>query len=165
MINSAGLISYFLRNEENAMNALQTMLSGSLLVLLALPSIAAAAKPADEVRQAEDKWITAIKVNDRAALEKILSGDLVYTHSTGLVEDKAQYIAAVTSGNQKYASVTYENPLIRVFGATAVVTTKARMTGSTKGTPFDNQLRLLHVWVHQAGSWVLVAHQTTRLPG
>jgi ketosteroid isomerase-like protein len=147
------------------MNAFQTMVGGAILALLALPNVAAPAKPADEVRQAEDKWIAAIKATDRAALERILAADLVYTHATGLVEDKAQYIAAVTSGNQKYASVTYENPLIRVYGATAVMTTKARMTGSTKGTPFDNHLRLLHVWVNQAGTWVLVAHQTTRLSG
>ena len=126
---------------------------------------AAQANPAVEVRQAEDKWIAAIKANDRAVLDRLLGDDLVYTHSTGLTENKAQYIAAVTGGNQKYASVTYEDPEIRAYGSAAVMTAKARITGSSKGTPFDNQLRLLHVWVKQAGTWVLVAHQTTRLAG
>ncbi|MCI0424027.1 MAG: hypothetical protein L0312_33270 [Acidobacteria bacterium] len=45
-----------------------------------------------------------------------------------------------------------------------MVATKAVMTGSTKGQPFNNQLRLLHVWLKQVGKWTLVAHQTTRLP-
>lgn len=120
---------------------------------------------ADEIRQAEDRWIAAIKANDRVALDRLLADDLVYTHSTGLVEDKAQYVAAVTGGSQKYASVTYEDPAIRVYGSTAVMVAKARIAGTSKGAPFDNQLRLLHVWVKQAGTWTLVAHQTTRLGG
>lgn len=137
------------------------------LVLLAAVFVSgtrAADKDAEEVRQAEGRWIAAIKNKDKAALEAILSKDLVYTHSTGIVEDKNQYIAAVISGNQKYDGVDYEQPAIRVYGTTAVVATKATMSGASKGTPFNNQLRLLHVWVKQAGKWALVAHQTTRLP-
>jgi len=119
---------------------------------------------ADEVKQAEQKWITAVKSKDQAALEAILAKELVYTHSTGLVEDKGQYIQAVTSGNQRYDSIDYETPAIQTYGSTAVVATKVVMTGSTKGQPFNNRLRLLHVWVKQGGKWALVAHQTTRLP-
>jgi ketosteroid isomerase-like protein len=119
---------------------------------------------ADEVKQAEQKWIAAVKSKDKAAMEEILAKELVYTHSTGLVEDKGQYIQAVTSGNQKYDSIEYESPAIQTYGSAAVVATKVVMTGSTKGQPFNNRLRLLHVWVKQGGKWMLVAHQTTRLP-
>ena len=97
-------------------------------------------------------------------MESILAKELVYTHATGLVEDKSQYIAAVSSGNQKYDSIEYEAPAIQTYGNTAIVATKVVMTGSTKATPFNNRLRLLHVWVKQGGKWSLVAHQTTRLP-
>jgi hypothetical protein len=48
----------------------------------------------------------------------------VYTHSTGLVEDKGQYIQAVTSGNQRYDSIDYEAPAFQTYGSTAVVATK-----------------------------------------
>lgn len=119
---------------------------------------------ADEVKQAEQKWIAAVTSKDKSALEAILAKELVYTHSTGLVEDKGQYLQALTSGNQKYDSIEYEAPAIQTYGSTAVVTTKVVMKGATKGQPFNNQLRLLHVWVKQGGKWSLVAHQTTRLP-
>lgn len=118
----------------------------------------------DEVKQAEKKWIAAVTSKDRAALEAILAKELVYTHSTGLVEDKSQYLQALTSGNQKYDSIVYEAPAIQIYGSTAVLATKVVMTGSTKGQPFNNTLRLLHVWVKRGGTWSLVAHQTTRLP-
>ena len=119
---------------------------------------------ADEVKQAEQKWIAAVTSKDKSALEAILAKELVYTHSTGLVEDKGQYLQALTSGNQKYDSIEYEAPTIQTYGSTAVVATKVVMKGATKGQPFNNQLRLLHVWVKQSGKWSLVAHQTTRLP-
>ena len=119
---------------------------------------------ADEVKQAEQKWIAAVTSKDKSALEAILAKELVYTHSTGLVEDKSQYLQALSSGNQKYDSIEYETPAIQTYGSTAVVATKVVMKGATKGQPFNNQLRLLHVWVKQGGKWMLVAHQTTRLP-
>ncbi len=119
---------------------------------------------ADEVKQAEQKWIAAVTSKDKSALEAILAKELVYTHSTGLVEDKSQYLQALSSGNQKYDSIEYEAPTIQTYGSTAVVATKVVMKGATKGQPFNNQLRLLHVWVKQGGKWSLVAHQTTRLP-
>ena len=118
---------------------------------------------ADEVKHAEQKWIAAVKSKDAAAMEVILAKELVYTHSTGLVEDKKQYIAAVTSGNQKYDSIDCEAPAIQTYGNTAVVATKVVMTGLTNGQPFNNRLRLLHVWVKQGEKWSLVAHPT-RLP-
>src|SRR5689334_1688506 len=119
---------------------------------------------ADEVKQAEKQWIAAVTSKDKSALEAILAKELVYTHSTGLVEDKGQYLQALTSGNQKYDSIEYEALAIQTYGSTAVVATKVVMKGATKGQPFNNQLRLLHVWVKQGGKWTLVAHQTTRLP-
>lgn len=146
-------------------NMRRVLFSFSMVIALLCPAkVSAQSGVTDEVRQAEQKWIAAIKNKDRAALEAILSKDLVYTHSTGLVEDKNQYIVAVTSGNQKYDSVDYDGPAIQTYGTTPVVATKAVMTGSTKGQPFNNRLRLLHVWVKQGGKWTLVAHQTTRLP-
>jgi ketosteroid isomerase-like protein len=132
--------------------------------LLAAQPLHAQKSLAEEVKQAEKEWIAAVTSKDKSALEAILAKELVYTHSTGLVEDKGQYLQALTSGNQKYDSIEYEAPAIQTYGSTAVVATKVVMKGATKGQPFNNQLRLLHVWVKKGGKWTLVAHQTTRLP-
>ena len=117
-----------------------------------------------EVKAAEQAWAKAITANDDAGLEKLLSPRLVYTHSSGLVEDKDAYRKAVASF-QKYTAVDYDNMRVNVYGGdAAVMNAKVRMRGSTKGVPFDNQLMLIHVWVKEGGRWVLAAHQTTRLP-
>ena len=135
-----------------------------LAVTVCAAAVAAGAGLEDEVRKAESAWVTAITKNDLSGLEKILANSLVYTHSTGVVDTKASYIDSLRGGNQRYESVTHDDMKLQMFGNTGVLTAKVRMTGKTKGVPFDNQLRVVHVWVKQQGAWQLVAHQTTRLP-
>ena len=137
-------------------------------VLCAFAGVIAAAQPASkveaEVRAAEQAWVKAITANDAAGLEKLLSPRLVYTHSSGLVEDKDAYREAVATF-QKYTGVDYDTMRVNVFNNdAAVINAKVRMRGSTKDVPFDNQLLLIHVWVKEGGKWLLAAHQTTRLP-
>ena len=115
-----------------------------------------------EIKQVEAAWVKAATTNDQAALEKLLSPRLVYTHATGIVENKQEYMKAVGSF-QKYTAITFENMRVNVHGNAAIVNTKTRMVGSTRGTPFDNQVLLIHVWVKQGSGWQLAAHQTTRL--
>jgi ketosteroid isomerase-like protein len=115
-----------------------------------------------EVKAAEQAWAKAATENDQAALANVLAPKLVYTHSTGLIESKSEYMKAVDTF-QKYKAIEFENMRINVYGNAAIVNSKARMVGTTRGTPFDNQLLIIHVWVKQGGKWQLAAHQTTRL--
>ena len=136
-----------------------------LTAMVLLAAAQAPAAPEDEVRQAEMAWVAAVKANDFAKLESYLASDLIYTHSTGVIEDKAAYLKALKGGTQRYTDITHSNLRVKAYGGDAgVVTAKVRMTGQSKGTPFDNQLLMMHVWVKQGGRWQLAAHQTTRLP-
>jgi len=134
-----------------------------LMAVLLCQSLAAESKLVEKIRAAESNWINAVKAGDKDSLEKILSPDLVYTHSTGVVENRQEYISSLTDSTQKYASIEYESPLIRTYKEAAVLTGVVHMTGSRKGVPFDNRLRLLHVWIQKPSGWELVAHQTTRI--
>ena len=136
-----------------------------LPLMMVTAAFACGAGLEDEVRKAESGWVAAVTKNDLSGLEKLLSGGLVYTHSTGIVDSKASYLESLRGGNQKYDSITHEDMKVNVHSNVGVLTAKVRMTGKTKGVPFDNQLRVIHVWVKQSnGAWQLVAHQTTRLP-
>jgi ketosteroid isomerase-like protein len=115
-----------------------------------------------EIQKVEDAWAKAATSNDQAALNNILAPRLVYTHSTGLIESKQEYMKAVDSF-QKYKSITFENTRVNVYGNAAIVNTKVRMVGTTRGKPFNDQLLLIHVWVKEGGKWQLAAHQTTKL--
>ena len=135
-----------------------------LAVSAAAVAVQAQSPAVADARKTVDAFIAAVKKNDVAAVSNFLADDLVYTHSTGIVEGKKEYLAKLKTGDQKYTGIDFINPTIRAFGDTVVINTVARMTGATKGVPFDNTLFLMQVWVKQGGSWKLAAHQTTRKP-
>lgn len=117
----------------------------------------------NDVRKAEEAWAAAVKASDGSALEKLLANDLVYTHSTGSVDSKSDYLTKMKAGTQKYTDLQYSGMKVRSWNHdTAVVNSQLRMIGAANGTPFDNTVYVIHVWVKQGGSWKLVAHQTTR---
>ncbi len=116
------------------------------------------------VEQAEKSWAKAVVAADLAALEKIFADDLVYTHSSGVTDTKADYISKLRSGQMKYLSVDYDSMTVKVYGNTATVQSKARIKATSGTNSIDSNLIMLHVWIKNAGSWQLVAHQSTRLP-
>src|SRR5204862_2542559 len=89
------------------------MTSGALL---------AASEPADGVRQAGAGWRQGAIKQDKALLQRCLADDLVYTHSGGKSQSKAEYIADVTTGPAHYESMTESGTKIRFYDKTAVLT-------------------------------------------
>ena len=118
----------------------------------------------DDLRAAEKAWGAALVAKDGAALEKIYTAELIYAHSTGKVETKAQYMERLKAGKQRYDSVTHESMQVARYGDAAVTHSIARMTGRNDSGPFDDHLMIIHTWVKQGGAWRLAAHQTTKIP-
>ena len=55
-------------------------------LLVAAPVFAAVA---DEVKAAENEWLTGITKNDFRKLDHVLADDLMYLNSTGVMDSKA----------------------------------------------------------------------------
>ncbi len=141
---------------------MKTLLLWTALALLGAGSALGAIE--DEVKDADVQWAAAAKTADAAKLERLLSNDLIYTHATGIIDDKATYIEKLKSKKQKYDGIVHSNVRVKVFGGdTAILTARMRMHGTNQAGAFDDQLLLIHVWVKSNGAWQLVAHQTTKL--
>ncbi|MEK7403858.1 MAG: nuclear transport factor 2 family protein [Acidobacteriota bacterium] len=117
----------------------------------------------DEIRKAEKAWAAAVVAGDRAALDRILAGQLIYAHSTGVIETKSEYAGRLRAGKQKYEAIEHEKLEVRVYGGAAVAHAHVRMRGRSDARPFNDRLMMLHLWVRQDGRWQLAAHQTTKL--
>jgi ketosteroid isomerase-like protein len=136
----------------------------SLLLILAAAASLAAQSGAAEIEAAEKKWAAAVMARDYAALDKIYGDDLIYAHSTGAIENKAEYMQRLKTGAQRYDAVTHNKVTVFMHGNAAVAHCLMRMTGTSNQKPFDDKIMMMHVWSKQNGQWRLVAHQTTKLP-
>jgi hypothetical protein len=54
-----------------------------------------------------------------SALEAMLHGDLLYTHSSGVTDTKATWLQSMQSGKTKYKSVNCTDRKVRVIGEVA----------------------------------------------
>jgi uncharacterized protein (TIGR02246 family) len=100
---------------------------------------------------------------DTAGLTDLLSADLTYVHSSGVLESRDEYVEAIRSGKYKYKKVDLEDVKVRAYGDTALVSGKATIDVTSSGNDVHSVLRFLDVWVKQDGKWRMAAWQSTRL--
>ncbi len=131
-----------------------------LSLLVAAPLFAAVD---DEVKAAENEWLTGITKNDFRKLERVLADDLIYLHSSGVMDSKKSYIASLQSGKQKYSSGKINDMKVRVYGSTAVINGDARFEFVTDGKPGKAHLKYTHVFVKGGKGWQLVSHQSLKV--
>jgi ketosteroid isomerase-like protein len=59
---------------------------------------------------------------------------------------------------------TVEDFDVRLFGDTALLSGRTRMTGRFDGKPFTSHYRYIDIYVKRGGTWRIVSVQITRLP-
>lgn len=123
-----------------------------------------AASNEEDLKATIDKWKAAVIAKDKATLEKLTSPNVTYSHSSALMENRDQMIAAMISPNMVYQSLDMENTTYRFYGNVGLVQTKMTVKNAQKGVPATIPLSVLMVWVKEKGTWQLTARQTTRIP-
>lgn len=133
--------------------------------LLAMSPCSWAAQPSTTVRDAvlaaESNWKTAVLKADRNALDKLLTADLSYTHSSAKTQTKEDFIADVTGGTTTYKSIDFGDSKLRQYGSVVVVTHAVTITTVQTGT---SHLYLTEVWASHEGHWQMASRQATKLP-
>ena len=99
---------------------------------------------------------------DIETLATYLADDLSYSHNTGWVETKSEYLATVESETLDYISATPRDVEVRIYGDVAVLTGLADMTGLYRGEPVALTIRFLEVSRRVDGSWQLTAWQSVK---
>jgi len=117
----------------------------------------------DVILKLEQDWEDALLKSDVTVLERLYADTMIYTHSSGSVDDKKRYLENIRSGNTKYESMKRDEINVRVYGNTALVTCHWQVNVMSAGNKVNTNARYLHVYVRQNNRWQLVAHQATRL--
>src|SRR5439155_11687915 len=108
------------------------------------------------VRQLNDDWVKAILRADGATLDRIMADDFFFTYPLE-GDDKAQFIADVTSGDLKIEHISREQVNVRIFGSSAVLTARDSATWLYHGREFSGQYKIIKVFAERAGTWQLCA--------
>ena len=112
----------------------------------------------------EERRCAAMAANDVAALEKLFHDDLIYTHSSAVVDTRASYLDTLKNGHTRYHSVQRSDEKVRVCGDTALVTGRAIIDVTVKGEKKHLDTRFLDVWTKTPQGWKFIAWQSTKLP-
>ena len=98
-------------------------------------------------------------------LASLCAAELSYSHSSGVVEDKATFIANATNGKSKWLSLLYENPTIRIVGPAAIVRFHwlGEQEAVADGKKSSTNLHILMNWQKQGSDWKLLSRAATKL--
>ena len=112
----------------------------------------------------ETRRYAAMTGNDLDALARLLHEELVYTHSSGVVDSKASYIEALASGHTRYLEVEQRATEVRVIGEVALVVGLSHIEVVVRGQHKSLDLRSLAAWTATPAGWQFIAWQSCALP-
>ena len=154
-----------------------------LIILLALAAAAqcvgqarrARARPAtpsqsveQQVKQFEREFVEARREARRgntAPLERILAPDFVATSLNGRVVNKTQFVRASSNQNLRFTTFRLDEPEVRVYPGSAVVTGRVTVTARGEDGERTFQFRYTSLYVGGGGSWQVAALHLTPVSG
>ncbi len=107
----------------------------------------------------ERGWSRAFARNDVEAIGQYMDDDWIIVGSDGNIMDKTSFLALVASGMLTHTVMDFEDPRIRIYGDTAVLTATGTSKGTFNGMPFSEHERLSDVFVKRNGEWKCVLTQ------
>lgn len=119
---------------------------------------------AQKIIDLDRKRMQAMADKDIAALNAIISDDLVYTHSSARLDTKKSLIGNMESGSTVYTSVVPSDVKAQDLGDTVVLTGSCRISVMSNGKPNSFGVRFTDVYANKGGTWQMVAWQSTRTP-
>jgi ketosteroid isomerase-like protein len=120
-------------------------------------------KAEQAIRKLDEQRIAALTQPDFSALDRMMSDDFTYTHSTGQVQTKAELLGDFKSGKRVFKSLKQEDVQVRVYGNAAIVTGRCTLLGVNAGKDFELPMRFVEVYSNNHGHWQWVLWQSTRL--
>jgi ketosteroid isomerase-like protein len=132
---------------------------------LGATALPAHAESADElaVRKAIEDLTKAMVGADKSALEGLVSDQLSYGHSSGKVENKAQFVDAIASKKTIFKSISLTDGTVAVVGNNAIARHIFSAEVESGGQASSPKIGVMQVWVKDGSNWKLLARQAFKL--
>ena len=112
-----------------------------------------------EVLLAVDQLEKALVSKDESVVEGLLHDELVFGHSNGWIQTKAEVIRDMNSGYLNYRSFERESLSITRMKDRALVKAFVKVEGERNQVLFQVRLFVLQEWVKQKSGWRLLVRQ------
>ena len=111
----------------------------------------------------DTEYQAAVKNNDAATMDRILSDDFVVVLGSGKIYTKADLLQMARTQRVQYEHQEDSDRTVRVWADTAVVTAKIWLKGIDEGKPFDWHVWFSDTYVRTPAGWRYV-HGQASLP-
>lgn len=116
-----------------------------------------------EIEALEMQWRNAVVGNNVSVMDHLLADDYIGISANGTVETKAQELAQSKAGTIRIQSLDLSDLKVRVFGDTAVVTSRAQLTGVNGQSDISGNYRYTRVYNKRLGQWKIVSFEASRI--
>ncbi len=118
----------------------------------------------EEALKAEDARYAAQMGDDFAAMDELFSPDLVYIHTSSVLDNKASYIESMRSGTVKYKVMRRSEVNVRTFGCVAIINGIGNYDVRVKDNDVNVVLRFTSIWQKKDNALEFISWQSTRIP-
>lgn len=118
----------------------------------------------DEALASEDARYAAQMGDDFGAMQKLFGEDLVYIHSSAVVDNKASYIDSMKSGTVKYRVMRRSDVTVRTYGCIAIISGLGNFDVTVKGQELAVEIRFHSIWAKRDDGLQFISWEATRTP-
>ena len=141
----------------------------TLLTLALLPPLAAMPlgehhEVRHEIDHLEEDWRQALLKGDVAAMDSLLADDFMAITASGALQSKDETLSRLRNGAFRIKSIELTDRKVRVYGSTALVTSRAEISGTTPDGDLNGSYRYTRVYARDAsGAWRIVSFEASRI--
>jgi ketosteroid isomerase-like protein len=114
---------------------------------------ASALEDQNAVAALDTEYQAAVQRNDAATMDRLLADDFVLVTGTGRVVTKSDLLVEARSHDVIYERQEDSDPVVRVWGDTAVITALLWSKGTDKGKPFEYKLWFSDTYIRTPTGW------------
>lgn len=110
------------------------------------------------IAEAEERLRLAMLTSDTAALNELISPDLVFTNHMGQVLGREVDLELHKSGTIRFQQLVPSETVVKTHGQLAIVSVRMNVAGTYAGTAFFENFRYTRVWRQlETKNWQVVA--------
>src|ERR1700761_2212454 len=118
-----------------------------------------------EIEGLELDWRQAQLTNNISTVDRLLADDYLGISANGTLETKADELSRRRAGSLHITQRELSDIKVRIYGDTAVVTSRADVVGKNGDRDVSGRYRYTRVYSNKDGQWRIVSFEASRVAG